>query len=322
MVHKKQIFNQWLERIESFLSIPKKEIGQLCATKKQIGKQVTVAMVQTLSRTDLKDICNKFGTVLVDECHHMPARMFRAVIKQFNPYYLYGLTATPERKFKDDRLTYVYLGEILSQIESNSVSTEPIGTKTNNRSVASRLKVIIRKTDFNLPFKITVSNSQLMLKMLTFDTARNSQICSNILIEARAGSKCLVLTERRDHADVLTAYLSKELETITLTGELTEKRKSEKLQQIDTGHFQVIIATGQLLGEGTDIGGLDSLFLVYPFSFHGKLTQYIGRITCDFPKGTKGKIYDYRDFKIGYLDRIFRRRKAYYDKNNFKVSKN
>ena len=99
LVHKKQIFNQWLERIEGFLSIPKKEIGQYVSSKKKVGKKITVAMVQTLGRLkNLAELRDKFGLVIIDECHHMPAKTFRNVITKLNPFYLYGLTATPERK--------------------------------------------------------------------------------------------------------------------------------------------------------------------------------------------------------------------------------
>jgi hypothetical protein len=44
---------------------------------------------------------------------------------------------------------------------------------------------------------------------------------------------------------------------------------------VQSGEFQIFIATGQLLGEGRDIANLEVLFLVYPFSFEGKLVQYL-----------------------------------------------
>ncbi len=52
LVHKKQIYSQWLQRIESFLNIPKRDIGQICGSKKTIGKKITVAMLKTLSNDD------------------------------------------------------------------------------------------------------------------------------------------------------------------------------------------------------------------------------------------------------------------------------
>jgi len=315
VVHKKQIFNQWLERIESFLNIPKKQIGQICSGKKEVGEKITVAMIQTLNRIDLKEIAQKFGLVMVDECHHMPARMFRKTITKFNPFYLYGLTATPDRKFKDERLIFVYLGEVLHKIESGdytNILPKPEGNQ--------KLEVKIRETDFSIPFKINMGNSQLVYKMLIFNTKRNEQICSDVTLQVRSGSKCLILTERVEHVDALNSYLSGEFETIALSGTLTEKNREIKLDQIQTGHFNVIIATGQLFGEGTDISGLDTLFLVYPCSFSGKLTQYIGRITRKFNEKTSSKVYDYYDSKVSYLDRIYKRRKSYYEKNDFKIS--
>ena len=118
LTHRKQIYNQWIERIEHFLQIKKKNIGQLIANKKLVKTPITVAMIQTLSKIeDLSEISSQFGLVLVDECHHMPAQMFRSVITKLNPYYLYGLTATPIRKHNDEKLIFIYLGDIVHEVK-------------------------------------------------------------------------------------------------------------------------------------------------------------------------------------------------------------
>jgi len=114
IVHRKQLFDQWIDRIQSFLKIPKKEIGQIGNQKFKIGEQITVAMIQSLSRSEeIKNITCNFGTIIVDECHHIPAKSFREAIVNFNSYFLYGLTATPKRKNNDEKLIYVYIGNIL-----------------------------------------------------------------------------------------------------------------------------------------------------------------------------------------------------------------
>ena len=117
LTHRKQIYDQWVERIEHFFGIPKHDIGQFTSVKKEVKSPITVAMVQTLSRTSNWDsLRNAFGLVLVDECHHMPARLFRDVVTKFNTYYLYGLTSTPKRKNNDEKLIYAYLGDIVHEI--------------------------------------------------------------------------------------------------------------------------------------------------------------------------------------------------------------
>ena len=315
LVHKKQIFNQWLERIEHFLNIPKREIGRITANKKKIGDKITVAMVQSLNRMgDLKDTSDKFGIILVDECHHMPAKMFRSVITKFRSYYLYGLTATPERKNNDEELIFIYLGEILHEISRNFnkqafLKNEPIAEISEN----SKVNIIIKETDLTVPFKVRTDNFQILSKILIFDSTRNIQIVNNIKLEVGKGLKCLVLTERKEHVEVLSYYLKREYEIVTLTGDLTDKQRREKIKQIESGNFQILLATGQLIGEGTDFPNLDCLFLVYPFAFSGKLTQYIGRIQRG---GSADKIiYDYRDIKIKYLEGFFKKRSKYYKKN-------
>lgn len=312
LVHKKQIFNQWVDRIESFLDIPKKEIGEFCSCKKKIGNKVTVAMIQTLNRMDnLQEYSNSFGMIIVDECHHMPAKIFRNTITKFNPYYLYGLTATPERKNNDVKLIFIYLGDIIYEIKKDFGDKKSLLNNAEEKSQKSKL--IIRETNLEIPFKVKTSDFQILSKIMIFDSNRNKQIVDDIKKEVDKSLKCLVLTERKEHVEALSYYLKKEYEIITLTGDLTQKQRKEKMEQIETGSFQVLIATGQLIGEGADFPNLDCLFLVYPFSFSGKLTQYIGRIQRGSDKSKI--VYDYRDSKVDYLEKLFKKRKSYYMKN-------
>lgn len=313
LIHKKQIYSQWLQRVENFTGIPKKEIGQICSNKKTAGKKITVAMLQTLSNVDdfAKDLgLDNIGLVLVDECHHIPAKTFRKVITKLNPCYLYGFTATPKRKNNDEKLIYIFLGKILHIVSNN------FGSQIKNKEVKPennvRTELIIKNTEIDVPFKVKIDNFQILSKIITFDSKRNQLIIDDIIKEAQAGNKCLVLTERKEHVEVLSYYLKGQYEVITLTGDLTDKQKSEKLKQIESGNFQILIATGQLIGEGTDFPSLNCLFLVYPFSFEGKLIQYIGRIQRG--QNSSGTIYDYRDIKIGYLDKFYKQREKYYKK--------
>ncbi|MBI4595738.1 MAG: DEAD/DEAH box helicase family protein [Candidatus Tectomicrobia bacterium] len=104
LVHRKQLLDQWVERTQTFLGIPKTFIGQYSGTKKKLGKQITVGLLQSLARQgDLANLKEKFGTIVVDECHHIPAATFREVVSQLNPKYIYGLTATPKRKHNDEK---------------------------------------------------------------------------------------------------------------------------------------------------------------------------------------------------------------------------
>jgi hypothetical protein len=107
ITHRKQIAEQWMERVEAFLGIPKHEIGKIGQVKTKPTKSITVAMIQSLAKELEKpntELPEAFGLVIIDECHHVPADTFRSAISKLKPFYTYGLTATPFRKYNDGSL--------------------------------------------------------------------------------------------------------------------------------------------------------------------------------------------------------------------------
>ncbi|NLO03001.1 MAG: DEAD/DEAH box helicase family protein [Bacteroidales bacterium] len=302
IVHRKQLFDQWMDRIQSFLKIPKKEIGQIGNQKVKIGKKITVAMIQSLSRNkEIEIISRRFGTIIVDECHHIPAKSFRETIVNFNSYYLYGLTATPKRKNNDEKLIYVYIGSILY----NADQVEQI------RQKQIRVEVNIRDTNLYVPFNYKIDKYETISRILIHDTNRNTLILDDIEKNSSRFKTFLILTERKAHVDILNLYLKEKYETITIYGEDSESSRKSKIEQLKQGHFKIVISTGQYFGEGIDLNNLECLMIAYPFAFEGKLIQYIGRIQHS---GNPPVIFDYRDSKIDYFEKMFKQRNRYYKK--------
>lgn len=314
LTHRRQIYDQWLERIEHGFGIPKRKIGQMGSTKKKPLAPVTVAMVQTLARMkDISTITSGFGTVLVDECHHMPSHMFRDVVAKFPARYRFGLTATPSRKYNDAKLIGAYLGEIVHTIDPAEIRKTAVQTSEPTGSDA----VIVHTTNLSTPFGASSRDFQLISKVLSNDAARNALITQDVAEEAGDGKKCLILTERKEHAEMLRAYLRKDFETVLFSGDLSGHKRTLALQKIKSGRFRILIATGQILGEGADVSGLDVLFLAFPVSFHGKLAQYVGRIKRE---GGPKRVYDYRDANVPVLEKLWKKRATYYRKNGFVFS--
>lgn len=302
VVHRKQLFDQWIERIQSFLKIPKREIGQIGNQKFTIGKEITVAMIQSLTRREeISKIVNSFGTIIVDECHHIPAKSFREAIVNFNSFYLYGLTATPKRKNNDEKLIYVYIGNILYNAEQRQEIKES----------DIKAEINIRETNLFAPFDYKIDKYETISRILIHDTQRNTLIIEDIEKHVNRFKTILVLTERKAHVDILNLYLKDKFETITIHGDDSEQSRKSKLEQLKQGHYKIVISTGQYFGEGVDIDNLECLFITYPFAFEGKLVQYIGRIQRS---GKPPVIFDYRDAKIVYFDKMFKQRNRYYKK--------
>ncbi len=308
LVHRKQLLDQWVDRIQTFLNIPKIKIGTFSGTRKKVGKEITVALMQSLARyKNIAELGNKFGMIIVDECHHIPAKTFREVIANLNSQYLYGLTATPKRKHNDEQLIYVYIGDIITEMEGDSFSEE----NTDN-TVFKKPKVIIKETGLEISFQWKTDRFQLLAKILSFDTARNKLITEDILEQVKDGNKVLVLSERKEHLEILELCLKGKCETIVISGDDSAPKRTSKLKQIKDGHYNVILSTGQFFGEGLDIKNISTLILAFPFSFEGKLIQYIGRL---LHSANPKFVFDYRDKKVVFLERQFKERNRYYKKN-------
>ncbi len=298
IVHRKQLLEQWTERIEALLSIPKRDIGVIGQGKAKIGKQITLATIQSLPK-ELESVQNKFGTIIVDECHHVPAETFRNIIEKLQTYYLYGLTATPFRKYNDGKIIFTHLGEIIANIQPAEIENY------------KQAKILIRNTELDIPYNSKTDSFETLSKILVHDISRNKLILEDIKTELNQGKKAVIITERKEHIDTLYLFLKQSYEVIGLSGDDSETSKKAKWKILQDGNFQVLITTGQYFGEGTDLQNISCLFLVYPFSFEGKLIQYIGRVQRS---EINPIIYDYRDYKIDYLNKLFLKRNIYYRK--------
>jgi superfamily II DNA or RNA helicase len=304
LVHRKQLLNQWIERIESFLGIPKREIGIIGQGKSKIGKAITVATIQSLPKK-LEAVKNHFGTIIIDECHHVPADTYRSTIEQLHTYYLYGLTATPFRKYNDGKIIFTHLGEVIANIQPTEIEN------------FKKPEIIVRNTDFQVPYNSKTDNFETLSKILVHDTSRNNLILEDVKSEVDRGKIVIIITERREHIDSLKLLLKPSFEVISITGEDANSVRRGKEGLMKAGDFQIILTTGQYFGEGSDLHHIGVLFLVYPFSFEGKLIQYIGRVQrAEFHP----RVYDYRDSRVDYLDKLFLKRNAYYRKIQYQAT--
>lgn len=301
IVHRKQLMEQWIEQIQAFLGIPKKEIGRIGQGRTKPDNVITVAMIQSLGKyidgNQEQNLRNAFGTIIIDECHHIPAETYRKTISKLTPYYQYGLTATPFRKYNNGKIIFIHIGELIASIKPNEIEEY------------KRARIVIRNTSLDIPFNPKTDPFETLSKILVHDSNRNKLILNDVVGELNNGKKVVIITERNEHIDSLNQFLKQSYEVITLSGEDPESQRKIKWKNLKSGNYQVLITTGQYFGEGTDLQNASCLFLAYPFSFKGKLIQYIGRVQRS---DMTPVIYDYRDYKIDYLNRLFLKRNTYY----------
>ncbi len=80
LVHRRQLLEQWMDRLANFLDIPAKQIGRIGGGRKKPTGQIDVAIIQSLVRKGVvDDRVAEYGHLIVDECHHLSAQSFEQV---------------------------------------------------------------------------------------------------------------------------------------------------------------------------------------------------------------------------------------------------
>jgi superfamily II DNA or RNA helicase len=298
IVHTKDLAMQWIERIQSFLGIAKEQIGLIGAGKKNIGRQVTVAMVQSLYKC-AQEVAAHIGHLVVDECHRAPSRTFTEAVTAFDARFMLGLSATPWRRDRLSQLIFWHLGDLHHEISKSSLVAD---------GHILDMEIIVRHTEFR-PYYDPVNEYSKMLSELTSNDERNRLIAADVAKEAEAsahmgsGGICLLLSDRKRHCETLQAILKHKhgLDTHLITGDLTTQRRQEVIGELNHGHVRILIATGQLIGEGFDHPGLSTLFLTTPVRFSGRLLQYLGRVLRPTQGLERARVYDYVDVHVPTL---------------------
>jgi len=303
LVHRAQLIDQWRERLAQFLDMPASNVGQLGGGKKKRTGLIDVATIQSLGRRGaVSDIVAEYGQVIVDECHHIPAFTFEQVVKQTKARYILGLTATPVRKDGHQPIIMMHCGPVKFK------------DSRRNRQLMSGVKhvVIPRETAFQAPAPIEGINVNELYDALISDEKRNELIFDDILRELEKGRSPLVLTERVKHLDALAEKLAGFAKNIiVLKGGMTKKERTTvfaKLKAIPDDTERIILSTGKYIGEGFDDPRLDTLFLLLPISFGGRVEQYAGRLHREREGKIDVRIYDYIDFSHPVFKKMYERR--------------
>jgi superfamily II DNA or RNA helicase len=294
VVHTKELAFQWIDRIHTYLGIEKAAVGLIGAGRKEIGDGLSVALVQSLYKC-ADEVAPHIGHLIVDECHRAPSRTFTEAVTAFDCRYMLGLSATPWRRDRLSKLIFWHLGDVHHQVAS-----EELVVKGHILSA----EVIWRPTAFE-PYFDPVNEYSKMLAELTNDDLRNRQIAADVNQVVLRGTTgvCLVLSDRKKHCDVLKNLLKYRhgIDAALLTGDLSTEQRKGVLGRIRAGEVQVVVATGQLIGEGFDCPDLATLFLATPIRFSGRVLQYLGRILRPAEGKKTATVFDYVDVKVPAL---------------------
>jgi superfamily II DNA or RNA helicase/very-short-patch-repair endonuclease len=317
LVHRRQLMEQWVERLSAFLNLPQKSIGRIGSGRNKPTGTLDVATIQSLMRKgEVSDLVAGYGHVIVDECHHLSAFSFEQVIRQAKARFITGLSATVCRKDGHHPVIFMQCGPVRHRVDARSQAAARPFEHT----------VWVRPTGFrssDAPSEDARLHFQELYSQLVTDEVRNQQICDDVLQTIEAGRSPLVLTERNEHLDLLAARLSPKFpNVVVLRGGMTRKQlcgMTARLNAIEDHEPRILLATGRYIGEGFDDARLDTLFLALPVSWRGTIAQYVGRLHRAHHLKQEVRVYDYADLNVSMLARMFDRRCQSYEAVGYKI---
>ena len=267
VVHREQILKKALQDYRKILGGHEDEFGILSGNSKDTNAKYLFATVQTLSsQRYLHEFAkDEFDYILIDEVHRAGANTYQAILNYFQPKFLLGMTATPERTdnyniyelfdyniayeirlqaaLEEDMLCPFHYFGVTDYEKDGEVIDD--ATKLQNLVSHERVQHIIAKIDYY---------------GFSGDQVRGLMFCSS-----------------KDEAYSLSAALNnKGLKTVALTGDHTQAEREEAIRKLNTSELQYIL-TVDIFNEGIDIPFLNQIVMLRQTQSSIIFIQQLGR---------------------------------------------
>jgi superfamily II DNA or RNA helicase len=320
LLHRRLLVDQWIETLQSCIAeLEKGDIGVLGAGRSRLKGTVDIAMLQTLANQPDREECTRaYDFLIIDECHRIPTVTFEPVIKAIRARCILGLTATPVRKDRYQQIMFMLCGPIRHTVQDVHLADQ--------RRTAS-----VREIPF--PEEEGTVDIHQLYELICTSGKRNALIAADIRRLIEAGRSPLVISDRVEHLKSLKELLeenpaSADADILLLTGEAGRKERAAVIaavrERIEAQEPCCLLATGSLIGEGFDLPGLDTLVITMPVSFHGRLTQYIGRLHRRLYDGSEPQekdilVLDYIDCHSAIARSMYAKRSKAYRKAGYRI---
>ncbi|MEO7190263.1 MAG: DEAD/DEAH box helicase family protein [Vicinamibacterales bacterium] len=186
LVHRRQLLDQWVERLSTFLNVSPASIGRIGGGRNKPTGRIDVAVIQSLVRKGVvDDRVGNYGHLIVDECHHLSAHSFEQVARRAKARFVLGLSATVTRKDGHQPIIFMQCGPIRYRVDARAqAALRPF-----------RHSVIVCPTSF-APTAVDTPDKRVQFQSLytalVNDSARNRAICDDVIEVVRAGRSPLI----------------------------------------------------------------------------------------------------------------------------------
>ena len=267
VAHREEILSQAEETFVRIFEDAK--VGQYTGTTKDANVDILFASIQTIGRQAHLDQFAEdyFDYIIIDEFHHAGASSYKRLLARFEPRFLLGLTATPDRTDRAD---------ILSLCDNNLVFENDMIKAINQEVLCPFNYFGIGDTE--------VDYQEISWRNGKFDP---EELQNQLATEARAEhayqhwlkhkqSRTLAFCVSTRHADFMAEFFQRKQIRCAAVHSKSMTRRNEALEQLDRGDLDVIFSV-DLFNEGVDLPTIDTVLMLRPTESKIIFLQQLGR---------------------------------------------
>lgn len=324
------LIEQWQNALEQFLNVEEalptyqtrsgriktrsSVIGVIQGPKDTSTGIIDLAMAGSLCKKGVfHPRIKEYGMVLVDECHHSASETMRKILREVTAKYIYGVTATPFRGDGLDKINFMLLGPIRFEYTAREKAAEQ---GIEHILLPRFTRTVLAQGRESIPISAAYETIQT-------SGTRNEQIAADIKSCVEACRTPVVLTKQVEHAELLYQKVKNSADKVfLLTGRQSKNENAllrAQMAAVRQTESMILVATGQLIGEGFDYPRLDTLILAAPVSWKGVVEQYAGRLNRDYAAKRAVMIYDYVDVHIPVFDKMYAKRLRTYKRIGYRL---
>jgi len=281
VAHREEILRQ---AFRTFRRVrPEATLGFYNGLEKQPEADVLFASVQALSQQQhlRKFARDHFDYMVVDEFHHADAVTYRTLLDYFEPQFLLGLTATPDRTDG---------GDLLALCGENLIHSVDLfeGIQEGELAPFDYFGVPDDVSYENIPWRRL---TEAQLTELVATTARNENALAQL--RKRGGRRILAFCVSISHAELTKRFFADNgYRVVTVHSAEGSAPRVESVEQLQSGELDMIV-TVDVFNEGVDIPAVDTVLMLRPTESRIVWLQQLGRGLRRHGQHKRLKVIDY-----------------------------
>jgi len=294
IVHTLALRDQWAKEVEKVYGFKPSIVG---SGSFDTSQPITIANIQTLARKHKTSYNKLFGTVMVDECHHIPAKSFSNILDSIDATYKIGLSASNARKDGLHVLFQDYFG------------TTKFTPPRENFMVPTVHRIA-------LPFLVAdgVQTWAEKVNELAYSSEYQKAVAVIAASYASKGHKVLVVGARTRLLERCAELTPKSICVVGST-----KDRNREIDKLRDGKAKVLYGSTNIFSEGISINDLSCLILSTPLNNEPLLEQLVGRVIRKAENKQDPVVVDLL-LKGRTVSKQAQMRKAYYMKQGYKIN--